>query len=107
MWANRVAHPLLVPRGLVHAVVMAAARRHGGFVKVAVEEQRPGGTLPASRVTVDARAAGVVITVRRRGRLVPEDAIREAGIFEVVPADIVKRFGTIGGAHAVNLHDDK
>src|SRR6266404_1691226 len=37
----------------------------------------------------------------------PQDPVREAGILEVFPADIVERLGTIGSPHAVDLHDDE
>src|SRR5262249_37156418 len=39
--------------------------------------------------------------------LMPKDAIRETGIFKVVPTNIVKRLGPIGGPHAVDLNDDE
>ena len=42
----------------------------------------------------------------RRG-LVPEDAVGEAGVLEVVPADVVERLGAVGRPHAVHLHDDE
>ena len=102
-----IAHPLLVPRSLVHAIVMAAARRHRRLVEVAVKDDRPGRVLPARRGAVNSDAINVVIRVLRGGGLVPEDAIGEAGVGEVVPADIVKRLGTVRRAHAVHLHHDE
>ena len=45
--------------------------------------------------------------VLRRDRLVPQDAIGEAGVAEVLPRDVVERLRAIRRAHAVDLHDDE
>ncbi len=105
--ADRVAHPLLVPGGLVHAVVVAAARGHGGLVEVAVEEQRAHRILPAGRGAVDADARDVVVRVLRGDRLVPQDAVGKAGVLQVLPADVVERLRAVRRPHAVDLHDDE
>ena len=102
-----IAHPLLVPRGLVHPVVMAAARRNRDLVKVGMKKHAPGCVLATRRDPVDAHPAQVVIGILRRGRLVPEDSIGEPGVLEVVPADVVKGLGAICRSHAVDLHDDE
>ena len=44
---DRVAHPLLVPPDLVHAVVVASAGGVGSLVEVAVEEEGAEGFLSA------------------------------------------------------------
>ena len=53
---DRVAHPLLVPPHLVHAVVVATAERNSSAVEVAMEEKGAEGVLSAGRVAVDANA---------------------------------------------------
>lgn len=53
---DRVAHPLLVPPHLVHAVVVATAERNSSAVEVAMEEKGAEGVLFAGRVAVDANA---------------------------------------------------
>ena len=37
----------------------------------------------------------------------PEDAVGEAGVFDVVPAHVVKRLGSIRRPHAVDLDHDE
>ena len=66
---DRVAHPLLVPPHLVHAVVVATAERNSSAVEVAMDAERNSsavevameekgaeGVLSAGRVAVDANA---------------------------------------------------
>ncbi len=38
LWTDRIPHPLLIPRGLVHAIIMAPTGRKCGPVKVGMEE---------------------------------------------------------------------
>ena len=45
--------------------------------------------------------------ILRGNRLVPQDAIREPSVAQVLPRDVMERFGAIRRAHAVDLHDDK
>src|SRR5262249_14218558 len=99
--------PLLVPRCLVHPVVVAATGRDRDLVELRMEEQGGGGVLTARGSAVDAHPADVVIGVFLRYRLVPEDAVGKAGVLEVVPADIVERLRAIGRPHAIYLHDDE
>ncbi len=42
-----------------------------------------------------------------RGGLEPRNAVGKAGVGEILPADIVKFFGAVGSAHAVDLDDDE
>src|SRR5438067_2368406 len=86
--ANRVAHPLLVPRRVVHAVVVAATARDSDLVELGMEEQGAGRVLPARRAAVAADASDVVEQILLGDRLMPQDAVREAGVLEVLPADI-------------------
>ena len=72
-----------------------------------MEQHGARGVLPAGGVAVDADAADVVIRILLRHGLVPQDAVREAGVLEVLPAHVVKRLGAVGRAHAVHLHDDE
>ncbi len=80
----RPAHPLLVPPDLVHAIVVAAGSRERHLVELRMEEQRAQRVLSARRCAVDADARDVVPGVLRRHRLVPQDAIGEAGIAQVL-----------------------
>ena len=105
--SHRPAHPLLVPPDLVHAVVVAADGGDGRVVELRVEQQRAERVLPARGRAVDADAVDVVPRVLRRDRAVPEDAVRKACVFEVLPADIMEGLGAIRGAHAIHLcHDE-
>src|SRR5262245_13860569 len=63
--------------------------------------------LAASGAAVDADATDVVPRVLRGDRLVPQDAVGQAGVLEVFPADVVKGLGTVRCAHAVHLYDDE
>src|SRR5207244_3985668 len=90
MRADGVAHPELVPPDLVHAVVVASAERGGGLVEIAMCLERPQRALSAGRPAVDADARQVHVRVLRRRGLDPRDAIREAGIAEVLAANIMK-----------------
>ena len=105
--ADRPAHPRLVPPDLVHPVVVAAAVGDGRLVEVAVEQQRPERVLPARRAAVDADARQVDVRVLRGRRLHPEDAVGEAGIGQVLPADVVERLRPPVRPHPVDLHDDE
>ncbi len=107
MRADRPAHPQFVPPDLIHAVVMAAAIRHGHFVKVGMEQNATERILAAGRAAEDADAAKVHVWILRRGCLHPQDAIGEAGVAEVLAANVMERLGTIVRAHAVDLHDDE
>ena len=71
-------------------------------------EQHAGGRiLAAGRRAVDPHPAQVVLRVFLGDGLMPENAVGETGVLEVVPADVVKRLGAIGRPHAVHLHDDE
>src|SRR5437667_55685 len=37
----------------------------------------------------------------------PENAVRETGIFEVLPTNVVECFGAVGRAHPIHLGDHK
>ncbi len=102
-----IAHPLLVPRGLVHAVVVAAAGGDRHLVELRMEEHGAGGILPAGGGAIDADAGEIHVRILRGGGLHPQNAVGESGVLEVVPADVVKRLRAVGGAHAVDLHDDE
>ena len=72
-----------------------------------MEEQPAERVLSAGRRAVDADARDVVVRILRRDRLVPEDAIREAGVAEVLPRDVVERLRSVRRPHAVDLDDDE
>src|SRR5690606_10937870 len=55
----------------------------------------------------DADARDVVGPVARGQCPVPGDAVRETGIAQVLPGHVVEGLGPVGGAHAVDLHDDE
>src|SRR5262249_25592778 len=107
VWPHRVAHPLLVPGRLVHTVVVAAAPGNRHLVELRVEQQRAGRVLPTGRAAGDADAADVVVWVLSCDGRVPEDAVGEARVTEVVPAHVVERLGAALRPHAVHLHDDE
>src|SRR5439155_21620417 len=72
-----------------------------------MEEEAAERILSARRSAVDPDARDVVERIFRRDRLVPEDAIGEAGVAEILPGDVVECLRSIRRAHAVNLHDDE
>src|SRR5262245_51351291 len=72
-----------------------------------MKQNRRSGVLAAGGISIDTYAIEVVPGILRRHRFVPKNAVWEAGVLEVFPADIVKRLGTVGGSHAVHLDDDK
>ena len=72
-----------------------------------MEQHAAQRVLPAGRGAVDADARDVVPRIFRRDRLVPEDAIGEAGVAQILPRDIVECLRAIAGAHAVDLDDDE
>ena len=78
-----------------------------GLVELGMEQHAGRRVLAAGRGAVDPDAAEVVPGVLPGDGLVPEDAVGEAGVLEVVPADVVKRLGPVGRPHAVDLHDDE
>ena len=101
------AHPLFIPPDFVHAVVMAAAIGDGDFIKISVIEEGAQGVLAASGAAVDADAGEVHFKVLGGGGFDPENAVGEAGIGEVFPADVMEFFGAVAGAHAVHLDDNE
>src|SRR5687767_13832543 len=100
-------HPLLVPPDFVHTVVVTSDRRHSSLVEVWVEEQSPERVLPTGRCAVEADPRDVVIRILRRHCLVPEDAVREAGVAEVLPRHVVEGLRAVVRTHTVDLHDDE
>src|SRR5690606_26331254 len=100
-------HPELVPPDLVHAVVEATAIGYRRIVEVAVGEERTERVLSAGRPAEDAHASDVhPRSLRRRGTH-PRDAVREAGVADVLPADIVESLRAVRGSHTVDPHDDE
>src|SRR5258707_2290255 len=68
---DRISHPLLVPRCLVHSIVVATAVGDGGFVELGMKQNRSGSVLAASGSSIDADAGYVVPTVFGPSGFVP------------------------------------
>ena len=102
-----IAHPLLVPPDLVHAVVVAAAGGIGSLVEVAMQEDGGGGLLTTGGGTEDAYVVGIHVGVFLGSGTNPSLAVGEAGILEVLIAHLLELLATPRGAHAVELHDDE
>ena len=83
----------------------AYGNRH--LVELGVKQQAAQCVLAAGRSAVDADARDVVVGVFRCNRLVPENAIGETGIAEVLPGHVVKRLRAVRRAHAVDLDHDE
>ena len=83
------------------------AARHRDLVEVREEEQAAERVLAAGRRAVEPDARDVVGRILRRHRLVPEDAIGEAGVLDVLPRDVVEGLRAVARPHAVDLHDDE
>src|SRR5262245_60590859 len=54
-------HPLLIPRDLVHPVVVATGKRDSDLVELRMEEQRTSRVLPAGGAAIDADTCDVVV----------------------------------------------
>ena len=104
---DRIAHPLLVPPDLVHPVVVASRERDGDVIELRVEQQRAHRVLATRRATEDPDAADVIPRILRRVRLVPEDAVGEPGVTDVLPRHVVEPATAVCGAQAIDLHDDE
>src|SRR3954454_1144950 len=106
--SRRVAsQPCFVPANLVHAVVVTACVRDADLVKVGMEQESEKSVLTTRGTTIDAHPRSVIPGIFCCGCLMPENAIRKAGISYVFPCDIMKSFRPVDGSHAVHLHDSK
>ena len=92
VFSNGVAHPLFVPPLFVDTIVVTAAGGDGGLIKVAVEEEAAEGILAARGGAIEPDPGGVNIGVLGSQGLYPEDPVGEAGVGNVLPADVVKGF---------------
>ncbi len=83
---------------------MATRVGDGNVVELGMEEDRAGGVLPAGRSAVNADARDVVPRILPVDRLMPQDAVGETGIGDVLPRVIVERLRAVARAHAIDLH---
>ena len=86
---------------------MAAAVGDRRGIKIGVGDEGPQRVLPAGTAAVDTDARKIDPGPRRRRRADPGDPVGEAGVAEILVADVVKRFAPVGRPHAVGLDDDK
>ena len=86
---------------------MAATVGDGCRIEVMVGDEGPQRVLPAGAAAVDADAREIHPGPRRRRRPDPGDPVGEAGVAEVLVADVVKGLAPVGCPHAVGLDDDK
>ena len=106
--ADRPAHPLLVPAYFIHAVVITAGIRHTGGVNLRMKQQRRYRTLATGRSPINAHACGHIVPGELLSRgLMPQNSVRETGIGQILPGDIMKGFRAVAGAHTVNLYYHK
>ena len=70
-------------------------------------EQTAEGVLSSRAGAINTDARDVHFGMLRRGSFNPKDAIGKSSVTNILPADIVKFFRTMAGAHAVHLHDDE
>ena len=104
---HRIPHPLLIPPYLVHAVVVAAARTVGRLVEIAMQEHRRGTFLAAGRSAEDAHIVGIHVGIALGGRLYPQLAVGQSGIFQVLVAHFLKLLPPPTGSHGIELHHDE
>src|SRR5690606_6660003 len=103
-----IAHPLLVPAYFIHAVVITAGNRGTGGVNSRMKQQRSYRTLATGRSTINAHTCGHIVPGELLSRgLMPQNSVREAGIGQVLPGNIMKGFRAVAGAHTVNLYHHK
>ena len=86
---------------------MAATRCDTDLIELRMEKECPRGILSTRRRPVDPHPFNIYVWVLLGGGLDPEDAILKAGVFEILPTDIVKGFGPVGCSHAVNLNHNE
>ncbi len=103
---DRPAHPQFVPPNFIHAIVVTTAIGNSGFVEIMMRDQRTHRVLSAADPPHTPRVRGPSEELFRGG-FHPSDAIGEASIGDVFPADIMKRFAAMRRAHAVDLNDNK
>ena len=86
---------------------MASGVGCGSFVKVAVEEDSGGGTLPTCRTAVDTYAGDVHVGVFFGGLLDPLDSVRESCVNEVFIAEMGEVAVAECGAESIDLDNNK
>src|SRR5689334_11977488 len=86
---------------------MTTARCHRHLVEFGMEQHRSSRILTTSGSSVDTHTSEIHVRIFRRGSLHPEDPVFEAGIFQVMPANIMKRLRTIGSPHSIDLYNNE
>ena len=102
-----VAHPLFVPPDLVHGIVVATAVGDSDFVKIVVCNEGAHGVLSSGGASVNPNPAEVHPGTVFPCGFDPKNAVGEAGVTDVLPADVVEGFRAERGAHTVDLHHDE
>ena len=97
----------IVPPDLVHAIVVASTVGDGDMIEIVVRDQSAHGVLATGRTAEDADARKVHPRAGLGRGFDPEDSVREASVADVLPTDIVEGFGSVGGAHAIDLDNDE
>ena len=63
--------------------------------------------LSAGGASVNADAGNIHVRIPLGGRLHPKNSVRQAGVLQVLPANVVKGFGSIRRSHAVDARHDE
>ncbi len=86
---------------------MAATVSNADLVELGVHQHPAHRILATGGATIDTYTGKVHRRILRCSRFDPGDAVREACIAEVLPADIVESLGTLAGSHTIDLHHDE
>ena len=102
-----IAHPLFIPPDLVHGIVVATAVGDSDFVKIVVCNEGAHRVLSSGGSSVNPNPAEVHPRTVFACGFDPKNAVGEAGVADVLPADVVEGFRAERGAHTVDLHHDE
>ena len=86
---------------------MASAGTVSSLVEVAMQEHGGSTLLSASRTTEDTHVVGIHIGIFLCRSLDPQFAVGEAGILQVLVANLLKLLASVGSAHGIELHHDE
>src|SRR5215213_9333167 len=87
---ERPPHPLLVPPDLVHPIVVTTGVGVRHLVELGMKQQTAHGILSAGRRAVKTYASRIIPGILGGDSLVPDNAIGETGVTEILPCNIMK-----------------
>ena len=86
---------------------MATTQSNRYLIEIIVEQQSRHSILPTGRPTINTNTIDIHIRIFGSRRFNPSDTVWKTGIFQILPANIVESFRTVGCTHSVNLYNNK